>query len=1604
MGNLGKQNFKEKKQNPNKLLKIFLRKVQMNNKINAPLGNTNLAVLNLEQVVSSLNTDKRNTNAINKDFLNKDIELSLISLFFEFEKMNSFNSNENNINNKVKEFKKKKLYTSYSKKNEIKYISIGLASPEKIKKWAQKTLPNGKLIGQVLNANTLHHKTFKPPKGGLFCERIFGPLKNFSCACVKKPSIQISKRIFNKDWHNYTSVLSPSIPQKFCRNCNIEYTWAIQRRYQLGYIELAVPVTHVWYLKGIPNNNMSVLLGLKRRSLQHIAYCSEKITLENALTKIPAELTPEQLFSLWQKSLTPLTKGPSWFRNDKKKTESNSKKPSLFKKIFQTSLKYKKNQVGIEKAIHFSIQLKASKITVELITKKGTIFEGLLPTLKKFSKDKKESVFLKKLENILVGYIDQCPLGAYNFSEAKFRLNNQKSSSKFSEAKFVSRSAGFNFLKRKKLNSIKMQEYLINLKKNPTKKLNLQNNLKTPISKIELSSKSSVLSSKTKLMLGKLSLNYWNGLSNSSYRSRELEILSHQEGFFLVNKFFNFFYKNHFIIHDQKVSQSYWSNSIGSHYFFETFHFLRLCFSNHAVPKYYKTFWLLPTSILKRRMFLNSLKNLKLQINPFFKNSPKFFKNLFFLLEKNWFPGSLQLSKNLFKISTSIKFNEIYWKRKNYDFSRLILIWFLSVKGFTGFLDDKKLNSSLKKDSTIFSFLSKFSEAKFVSSSAALNVQKNLTTKSLTKLKKDSLILLQLKRSLFFPKLKNSLMMIYSKSLKSFIKFEKNSLSFVRLVQSSPNNFKKKQDPSKFSIAKFVCPQGTLKKTLLFQFKNKHLNRLIGSFLTFLKPMKSNVILNSREESYKYTKNLMSFFFNLRISQKNIQKIKNNNYCFSYRERWFEFDTNDDYDKEWRVFSLYFTPKNNLLRMPIPIYKNRFDLDFMNNDQIITKSSLKNEKIEIRRIKNCGIKLHQRIVEHKGDIKNFKIFNSVKRIKNLMESIKLETPVGTNFKKTFKISKAKFVCCEAALIYPFKSVIHLKNETLISTLPFFKEYKLKAISKKSHIETKYFINFSTEKEEVPSKIELQNSVGPALLRHLLSEFNPIEFERVLIQNKENMKQLYLAAPDPVELYMPIKKYWKKFRRLKNKYDYTRKFYSNKIYLLKRNKRMRSWPISEKKAWLAGLLLDFDRQKGFVKRHVSRLRKKLNVLIRSQKLLKKLINKTSDPKLMTLIVLPVLPPDLRPIVKMDGQIASADLNRLYQRIIYRNDRLKKLLNNSILRKSYLLQLNIRLLQESVDNLISNGKSGVTPEKDSRDRLLKSLSDILKGKEGRFRQYLLGKRVDYSGRSVIIVGPNLKLHECGIPKEMAFELFLPFLLKHILTKGFAQTVIGAKKIIQKKPEFIWELLQEIMETSPVLLNRAPTLHRLGIQAFQPKLIEGKAILLHPLVCSAFNADFDGDQMAVHIPLTVEARAEAWKLMLSINNLLSPATGEPLAIPSQDMVLGCYYLTTTCNEKYIKHQKGSGLYFTSFSDVFKNYENKKIDLHSTIWLKWNGYFEHGNDQTEPLEIRINSYGNYLEVYPNLQKYYSRENILITQYIATTPGKVLFNFKIKETLTNFI
>ena len=337
-----------------------------------------------------------------------------------------------------------------------------------------------------------------------------------------------------------------------------------------------------------------------------------------------------------------------------------------------------------------------------------------------------------------------------------------------------------------------------------------------------------------------------------------------------------------------------------------------------------------------------------------------------------------------------------------------------------------------------------------------------------------------------------------------------------------------------------------------------------------------------------------------------------------------------------------------------------------------------------------------------------------------------------------------------------------------------------------------------------------------------------------------------------------------------------------------------------------------------------------------------------PEWMIMDVVPVIPPDLRPMVQLDGgRFATSDLNDLYRRIINRNNRLKRLLELGA--PDIIVRNEKRMLQEAVDALIDNGRRG-RPVTGPGNRALKSLSDMLKGKSGRFRQNLLGKRVDYSGRSVIVVGPELKIYQCGLPKEMAIELFKPFVMKELVSRGISQNIKNAKKLVERLDACVWDVLEEVIREHPVMLNRAPTLHRLGIQAFEPILVEGKAIKLHPLVCTAFNADFDGDQMAVHLPLTAEAQAECRFLLLSPNNLLKPSDGGPVAVPSQDMVLGIYYLT---QER--PGALGEGKIFKSVNEAILAYENKAITLHSRIKVRVSKKLADGTEISDIVESTL-------------------------------------------------
>ncbi len=398
------------------------------------------------------------------------------------------------------------------------------------------------------------------------------------------------------------------------------------------------------------------------------------------------------------------------------------------------------------------------------------------------------------------------------------------------------------------------------------------------------------------------------------------------------------------------------------------------------------------------------------------------------------------------------------------------------------------------------------------------------------------------------------------------------------------------------------------------------------------------------------------------------------------------------------------------------------------------------------------------------------------------------------------------------------------------------------------------------------------------------------------------------------------------------------------------------------------------------------------LIKRLRVIDNFVATGSLPESMVMKVIPVIPPDLRPMVQLDGgRFATSDLNDLYRRVINRNNRLARL--QEILAPEIIVRNEKRMLQEAVDALIDNGRRGRTVV-GANNRPLKSLSDIIEGKQGRFRQNLLGKRVDYSGRSVIVVGPKLKIHQCGLPREMAIELFQPFVIHRLIRSNVVNNIKAAKKLISRGDPSVWGVLEEVIEGHPVLLNRAPTLHRLGIQAFEPILVEGRAIQLHPLVCPAFNADFDGDQMAVHIPLSLESQAEARLLMLASNNILSPATGRPIVTPSQDMVLGCYYLTA----ENPNSNDGGDRYFASLDDAIMAYEQKQVHIHAKVWVRFDGLVDSEDDGVEKVEKQ--SDGTRVITNNNIRRREDADGQIISQFVRTTPGRIIYNKTIQEVL----
>nr|YP_009238457.1 beta subunit of RNA polymerase [Kirchneriella aperta]AMO00992.1 beta subunit of RNA polymerase [Kirchneriella aperta] len=1256
----------------------------------------------------------------------------------------------------------------YSKIQELKLVKIGLASSDKIVQWAEKILPNGKIFGEVLNANTLHYKTFKPHKGGLFCERIFGPLKDFECACGTK------QKPFDGESHNVQNILEPKQSKRlFCTTCDVEYTWSVIRRYQLGYIRLISPVSHLWYLRANPSS-LSLLLDIRKRDLESIIYCMQITTLEyywRPIYLLQMNLTPSNLLNSYKQVL---------------KMHENSENK---KKFLKTLFNKKKKQLQKRKNI--------------LISRKE--FFSSYSSLEKIKSLEHESLETK-IQYLEKSFQLSCDeVYASKIAETSKLINffQKKSFKKLQKKTF------FTLYKKlfqefyKELYSLNSQRSSLCLKKITKDSSNSYLNLYL-INKYSLFQNKCVKIQNTKFFWNLVLKTYLqkNFVKKQKYVVNQLPYLNAQTSIW-ENKTKEFS-KNH--SKEKMVSKDYSKEKTD---FINNF--LELL-RKTQIQRSWKSIYKKPQRYIA---FLNHHHN------------PNRFKTLRLSWKDSSLTRILQQTFFLYILSFIQEKQEFFLKSKPIDFKNLCLLNKIFIKS-------EWTSTSLKKSS--------------------LQIQKKLQ---------------------FFENSRN-----------------------IRLLLG---NTKKFEFSSQF-----------LKPTYLFLKDRKFLNEV------------ENV-----EDVSKNLKNNLFQVINIWLNKVTSSFIK-----IAYSSS----------------LKKYF--KKNRKQVEVFLAKKSLNSTLSTNQKFKNFYSLKNlpESISFKKTKQVNKLLFKKLNQQK------KFFQFLKNDENSQSNYVL-------YKKNFlQISK--------------KLVFSNKQKTLPSSLNLFNNIYTIAYSSgwETEKDWKYFLYYNT------APIEIYDKLLYCYKYRFMSNslFNPSFSTNIPIIGA-NLIQKILYQYEGFEL----KKMAKQHQNLLPKFN---------RYI--RNLKQ----IAHKKSEFL---------------EIQKLLQKRDQIIRRLKLLRKLFKKNSQVSSVILNTLPVLPPDLRPILKMQNQIAASDLNRFYQRVLYRNERLKKFLraNSSLINyePGFEVKYTQRLLQEAVDNLIQNGKGHVKPETNSRGQPLKSLSEILKGKQGRFRQYLLGKRVDYSGRSVIVVGPRLKIYECGLPFEMALELFLPFLIKRIFQYRLARTVVGAKMILKTQKNITWNLLEEVLQNHPILLNRAPTLHRLGIQAFQPKLIEGRAILLHPLVCSAFNADFDGDQMAVHLPITVEARTEAWKLMFSRNHLISPATGDPMLLPSQDMVLGCYYLTTESLQNARFHRgrpflAATSFYFSNMQQVLQAYLQERIHLQTPIWMKWtsSGLMEMDPHFSQPLEIRLDSDGVLTEFHPRTQKRLNVNGVCEAFFVRTTAGRVLFNTIIENCIKN--
>ena len=1343
----------------------------------------------------------------------------------------------------------------------IDSIKIGLASPIQIQKWAERELPNGKKTGKVANPKTVDYKTLKPVKDGLFCERIFGPVKDFVCACGKRQAGSKSR---------------------FCNECEVEWASCRTRRYRLGYIDLASPVTHVWYIKGRPNY-IATLLGEKHRTIEAVAYCTKFIlgditvggiggppktskTNGGSRTSLPvAETINHRIAS--NAPLRHVNDTRRAFDSVSLNSPSNvlhlrtltpTSLPAL---AMQTppepssSIERRRTSLGLELPV-IALDLPANKYRKKF-SKKLHISKTIGTNLPQF-----QSISGKQVPKTLSGTFMEDKWGIYAHTLSK-------RSRKLRDTVYPNQSKSFGFDGRPVALQAMQRHYPFSLQNViPRNFLNgagdfLGSGFRWPPVALPAMQKANEGSLSTK---------------NSSGAS----IPTPQASLALMEEDFS---SNIASVTRNPIASAF-PNSI---------HQKAL-----EINQARNTFDLLPEIYSKKQTMPLSFA---------FAREPDERFQLLEFLHSTVEEGDLAIpiyNKSVTAPLHSSSEEEIPHSSREKGYLSTPSLHFANKMaykdGISNVMDKAFALPAMQRGGqrTPFTFSTKTYERGGNNSSETTNLARFSCASQSQKPYQAWINALGLTHPIWDKTLFNR------STNRPFVETENNligrnpSLDFVNKMDkvgglmTTPGH--QAPDP------KGVKPLGTLLRSEPQKMESLPLlclndleetgNSLSNKNNTFPLPGKKAVFPTDRKDIAQNSWHINLFRDpRLFLLYTNSETSHLDSLIFRREalERFLSLPTTQTFQGSSR-FSESLTSITDGVGSAFSIASNAKRLKgnplLSKNEEVSQKN---NEKIKDVVFSLYPLLSLGQLSQYEGILRNIRHLSA--NIRN-RRRVPFGSPVALPAMQKANEGANSFTKSrEFSLTAPSLHFINKMDKAgggHRTPMPVSDAYE----SSKPRGDN----GLSQDQSLDEPKWRNTSSIGSAPLSGSgsLQEMQSSHKYGTGVETfAGNRTEKPLLGPSTV---LPTAKLadLSRVNEIRQKLSYTGGEALKSLlngYHMPSLIRYLEHEIREMEPEINDLAdLIFPRRSQYTR--LGKLRRWRAKQVRRLKIAKLFFQSNKRPEWMMLSKLPVLPPELRPIVRLDGGVVVvADLNKLYQKVIFRNNRLEAL---RMIDLSSVGQAK-RLLQEAVDGLLDNGKGGAVPLSGPNDRPLKSLSDGLKGKRGRFRQNLLGKRVDYSGRSVIVVGPELELQQCGLPREMAIELFQPFVSQQLKERGVAENINAAKRFMKQSHPIIWEILQQLMQQHPVLLNRAPTLHRLGIQAFQPKLIQGRAILLHPLVCTAFNADFDGDQMAVHLPLSFQSQGEAWKLLWSRNNLLSPATGQPILVPSQDMVLGCYYLTT-------------------------------------------------------------------------------------------------------------